>query len=885
MNKHLIAAIFPDGTVHLEWTIIKKKIDKNTQLLQKDILKRSKDGFVSSLLFLGFCDEEISLSPSLNFFRDFAHLFSYKLSHTPDLDIKRDKTEIIISNEEITDILQKAPFMVGSQRFNKKILNSLWEQLNLFFCNKISSYEGSTESFIQTYSRHIHLVGRMQFHLVENPFDKKFPFSFLATYIPQKQKKKAFQQFTLKNSLEMFNHKDRELLELLNTIHFTARQCPLIKQMLKSGDLFHPLAWTSTEAYRFLQEIKLHEKCGILCHIPDWWKKEASSMKISVSMHDSAPSHLGMDSIMNFKAELLLGDTIVTNEEIRNILSESKGLALVKGKWLKVDPKKLAIMLKMFKQAKKAETKQLTFKEAMRIQMGASDLLNDNDEDIVLEFSQGEWLKKTLNKLTNPHIIKSVSIPKQFKGTLRPYQKEGLNWLNLLHSLQFGACLADDMGMGKTVQLLSFLTLIKSNKRAPNLLILPASLVSNWQNEIQKFTPSLKVLIAHPGINPKAKNILNKERLKGSYDLVITTYNLVQKFSLLKETVWFYVILDEAQAIKNPNTKQSKAIKKLESYNRIILTGTPIENRLSNLWSLFDFTNPGLLGTPREFLKYTKSLSNHPNKYGKLKNVIQPYLLRRLKTDKNVISDLPDKIEMKTYSYLSKKQIILYKELVKITELSLKESRGIQKKGIILSSLIKFKQICNHPSQYTGNRHFSENDSGKFQRLREICEIIFQEREKVLIFTQFKSIISHLDNFLKTIFNHEGLILHGSIPASQRKALIDRFQSDEYIPYFILSLKAGGIGLNLTAANHVIHFDRWWNPAIENQATDRAFRIGQEKKVLVHKFITKGTIEDKIDLMIEEKSNLSKNIIERSKENWLTEINDEALIKLFKLNL
>jgi len=885
MNNHLIAAIYPDGTVQLEWLPVQKKIHKNTQLLQKDIFKRSKGGFVSSLLFLGFCDESVALSPSLNFFREFARLFSYKLSHTLDLELQRDKSEIILQDSEMNDLLQKAPFMVGSERFNKNVLNKLWEQLNAFFQDKIRNHEGTIESFIQTYSQHSHLVGRMQFHLIENPLDKNRPFSFLATYTPRHQKEETLQQFTLKKSLEMFDHNDRELLELLSTLHFTAHECPLINQMFESGDLFHPLAWTSTEAYEFLKEIKLYEKCGILCQIPDWWNKNASSMKINISMHDAAPSHLGMESILNFNAKLLLGDTIITEQEMRDILNESERLTFVNGKWLKVDPKKLTVMLKMFEQAKKIETQGLTFQEAIRLQIGASELLSDSDEDVVLEFSQGEWLKGTLEKLRNPKIIKSVTVPNEFKGTLRPYQLEGLNWLNFLHSLQFGACLADDMGLGKTVQLLAFLTLIKAPNNPPNLLILPASLVSNWQNEIQRFAPSLKIFIAHPAINPEAKDILNKETLEGDYDLVITTYNLIQKLALLKETKWFYVILDEAQAIKNPNTKQSKAIKKLCSFNRIILTGTPLENKLSNLWSLLDFTNPGLLGSSKEFSKYTRSLNDHPNKYGKLKNVIQPYLLRRLKTDKNIISDLPDKIEMKTYSYLSKKQIILYKELVRTTEQSFKESKGIQKKGVILASLMKFKQICNHPSHYTGNRHFSENESGKFERLREICEVIFQEREKVLIFTQFKSIIEPLDNFLKSIFNRQGLVFHGSIPTAKRKKLIDRFQSDEYIPYFILSLKAGGVGLNLTAANHVIHFDRWWNPAIENQATDRAFRIGQGKKVLVHKFITKGTIEEKIDALIEEKSGLSKNIIEDTKENWLTEMDDDTLINLFKLKL
>ncbi len=885
MNNHLIAAILPDTTVQLEWTTLKRKIYKNTHLLQKDIYKRSKDGFIASLMFLGFCDEDVPLSPSLNFFRNFAHLFSYKLSHTPNLENLRDQVTIALTNEELMDMLQKAPFMVGSERFNKKVLNRLWDQLNQYFQEQVRHHEGSVESFIQTYSMHIHLVGRMRFHLCENPSNEEFPFAFMATYTPREQDKKIFQHISLSDAIQMFDHNDRELLDLLCTIHFAARESELIARLFESGELFHPLPWTSTQAFEFLQQVTLLENCGILCRIPDWWNREASSMKINISMHDTAPSLLGMDSIMNFNAELMLGDDMISEQEIQQILNESEGLALVKGKWLKIDRKKLAMMLKMFEQAKKVEKQGLTFKEAMRLQIGASDLLDHKDDDIAVEFTQGEWLRTTLDKLRNPDIIKTADVPPEFKGQLRPYQQEGLNWLNLLHSLQFGACLADDMGLGKTVQLLAFLSRVQNRQNPASLLILPASLISNWQNEIQRFAPQLRVFVAHPGINPDTQTTIDTVPLTDKYDLVITTYNLIQKLEPLQDIDWYYVILDEAQAIKNPNTKQSKAIKKLSSFNRIILTGTPIENRLANLWSLFEFTNPGLLGSSKEFSSYTRSLDDHPNKYGQLKRVIQPYLLRRLKTDPKIITDLPDKIEMKTYAHLSRKQVVLYKDLIKTTEESLKSSTGIQKKGIILASLMKFKQICNHPSQYTGNRHFSENDSGKFQRLREICEVIFQEREKVLIFTQFKAIIEPLHDFLRSIFNREGLILHGSIPTAQRKKLIERFQSEEYIPYFILSLKAGGVGLNLTEANHVIHFDRWWNPAIENQATDRAFRIGQNRKVVVHKFITQGTIEEKIDLLIEEKSGLAKNIIEKSQENWITEMDDETLINMFKLTL
>ncbi|MCD6486498.1 MAG: DEAD/DEAH box helicase, partial [Syntrophobacterales bacterium] len=331
--------------------------------------------------------------------------------------------------------------------------------------------------------------------------------------------------------------------------------------------------------------------------------------------------------------------------------------------------------------------------------------------------------------------------------------------------------------------------------------------------------------------------------------------------------------------------KQTRAIKKFKAMNRIIMTGTPIENRLSDIWSLFDFLNPGLLGNAKEFGKFSKGLKTNPEGYSRLRKLISPYILRRLKTDKSVISDLPEKVEMKTYAPLSKKQVILYKNLIRDIEETIDQSEGIQRKGLILASLMKFKQICNHADQYLGAGEFEEKGSGKFTRLREICETIYEKRERVLVFTQFKEMTEPLGDFLEGIFKRKGLIFHGSIPVGQRKKIIARFQGDEYVPFMVLSIKAGGVGLNLTQANHVIHFDRWWNPAVENQATDRAFRIGQKKNVVVHKFLTKGTVEEKIDLMLEEKSRLSDEIISSSGEAWITEMNNDDLLDLFRLTL
>jgi len=435
--------------------------------------------------------------------------------------------------------------------------------------------------------------------------------------------------------------------------------------------------------------------------------------------------------------------------------------------------------------------------------------------------------------------------------------------------------------------MLSVIKLPKKTKKksVPSLLVLPASLLGNWSDEIQRFAPSLRFVVAHAS-GPLDRKTLQAGPIFKDIDLVITTYALCQKYAWLQSQTWNLVILDEAQAIKNPGTKQTRAVKKLKARNRIVLTGTPIENRLSDLWSLFDFLNPGLLGTASEFSKFAKALKDNPTGYARLKKVIGPYILRRLKTDKTVIEDLPDKVEMKTYAELSKKQVVLYRQLVDQLKETLEEdTKDIQRKGLVLASLMKFKQLCNHPDQYLGQGSFAEDHSGKFQRLRGLCETIHEKREKVLVFTQFREIIDPLHAFLAPLFGSDGLILHGGTPVKKRRDIVRQFQTNPTIPFMVLSLKAGGVGLNLTAANHVIHFDRWWNPAVENQATDRAYRIGQHKNVVVHKFVTQGTLEEKIDKLLEDKAELSRKIVPTAQEQWITEMNNQELLELFTLSL
>jgi non-specific serine/threonine protein kinase len=478
---------------------------------------------------------------------------------------------------------------------------------------------------------------------------------------------------------------------------------------------------------------------------------------------------------------------------------------------------------------------------------------------------------------------------------LRPYQEIGVRWLWFLSRLGLGACLADDMGLGKTIQVLGLLLLEKSrrtasgrtvDRRRPSLLVVPASLIANWQQEIGRFAPDLEVFVAHPSERPGRKlAAVSAEELAGA-DVVITTYGQVPRLPWLDEVEWTLLVLDEAQAIKNPAAKQARAVKRLRSRARVALTGTPIENRLSDLWSLFDFLNPGLLGSARAFTRVTRELgAGGERHYGPLRALVRPYILRRLKTDRAVISDLPDKTEVRAYCRLTKKQAALYQQAVRELERRLGGVEGMERRGTILATLLRLKQICNHPSQWLGDSGYAPDQSGKFARVAELSEELASRQEKALVFTQFREMTGPLAHYLGRIFGRPGLVLHGQTPVKERMALVERFQADETIPFFVLSLRAGGTGLNLTAASHVIHFDRWWNPAVENQATDRAFRIGQRRNVVVHTFVCRGTVEERIDALIEQKKGLAANLLEAGGEALVTEMTDTDVIRIVSLDL
>ena len=832
-----------------------------------------------TLYKLGFVKKEKWFSPSLIYLHDIAEILIKKLIREIDIEFKRENVIIELSENELIELKEEIPFLVGMEFVDDEWLKNLWNNLLNVFKREIKDFDGVVARYFIEKSSNINMPGKVFFHLVENK-EKDFPFAFMATYSSKSGSHKKTIHTPLKKALEEFEGDNKKLITLISTVIKVAESSKFISELLESGELFYPIKLTSEEAYKFLKEVEIYESEGIICRVPNWWKKKSNSVKMSIVVGENSPSKVGFDGIMDFMPVLKVGDEEISESEIRKFLEMAESLVMYKGKWIEVDKEKLKSLLLVFEKAKDLSNNEvISFAQAMKMELNINHVIDMSSEDLDISVSSGKWLKNIRKKLESPVAV-NVKIVSSFKAKLRKYQEIGYSWLNQMTDLELGACLADDMGLGKTVQIIAFLEYQRIEKGGKALLILPTSLIGNWEKEIEKFAPELPYQILHKSIAKNSDGMkINEDKF-----LYITTYKMVSKIEDLKTRKWNYMILDEAQAIKNPGTKQTKEIKSIKAKVRIAMTGTPIENRLGDLWSLFDFLNPGLLGSPKEFSDFANGLKDDLKGYAKLRKIISPFILRRLKTDKSIISDLPEKIEAKAYTSLSKKQIALYKELIKNIEDSLEDKEGIDRKGIVLSSIMKFKQICNHPDHYLGKEDYKIQDSGKFDKLREICESIYEKREKVIIFTQFKEITDPLSEFLESIFSRKGFVLHGSTPVEKRTKMVEEFNSEHYIPYMVLSLKAGGVGLNLTSANHVIHFDRWWNPAVENQATDRAFRIGQKKNVVVHKFITKGTIEEKIDEIIEDKIKLSGDVLSLDSEKWITEYSNEELMNMFALD-
>ncbi len=800
--------------------------------------------------------------------------------------------------------------------FKKKIEGSLINQCRLGSAMKSNASPMALETYREWQvwrDRITRTQTELPFHLyfvLQDPPEPDQPWRLLFQVAPRDDpsqqlslhdywRKRPKQQEELRRKLDM-NFEQNLLLSL----GYAARIYPKLWEALETDQPMGIVVDLDT-AVTFLQESAwVLEDAGYKVVVPAWWTPEGrrrAKLKLrattqSTGSGDPAKSYFAFDKLIGFQYELSIGGETISQKEWDKLVQSKGDLVHFRGQWMQLDQAKMQEML-AFWQTHQGEDATLSLMDFMKLTAEA-------DEDWEVDYSRDAALSDMVSKLGDRSQLVPVSEPKSFVGNLRDYQKRGVSWLAYLERLGLNGCLADDMGLGKTVQVIArllhereeaiaFNRKAKRNKQLtpvkiePTLLIAPTSVVGNWQREIEKFGPGLRAIVHHG--SERVKGNQKFKQVCGETDVVITSFTLARKDTkLFQSVVWQRVVLDEAQNIKNPKAAQTKAILKIEAQHRLALTGTPVENRLLDLWSIFNFLNPGYLGKENQFRRnFERPVQryNDPVKSTTLKRLVEPFILRRVKTDANIIKDLPEKVEQKSYCHLTQEQASLYEAVIKDVEGKLEATEGIKRKGVILGALTKLKQICNHPAQFLHDgSEFSVARSHKLERLLEMTEEVMQEGESLLIFTQFREIGEALEQIFKQECHYNTYYIHGGVSRQRREQMISEFQDPETEPsVFILSLKAGGVGITLTKANHVFHFDRWWNPAVEDQATDRAFRIGQKRNVFVHKFVATGTLEEKIDKMIEDKKKLAGSVV-GSDESWLSELDNDAFRQLVALN-
>ncbi|NJP09347.1 MAG: DEAD/DEAH box helicase [Leptolyngbyaceae cyanobacterium RU_5_1] len=683
---------------------------------------------------------------------------------------------------------------------------------------------------------------------------------------------------------------------LLTNLGYAARIYPALWQGLETDQ---PVGITLNldAAFAFLKESAwVLENAGYKVIVPSWWTpkgRQRATVRLKAKGksrsggEDKSRSYFSFENLVEYQYDLAIGSESVSEQEWHQLVNAKTPLVKFRGQWMELDQDKMRQMLEFWKKQQQ-ENPELSLLDFLKLTAGG------DGDGLEVQVDRQDALSEMLTKLSDKSQLQPIKDPKHLQGQLREYQKRGVSWLQYLEEIGLNGCLADDMGLGKTVQVIARMLqereLAEKNRIKnipPTLLIAPTSVVGNWYHEIQKFAPQLKATVHHG--SQRAKDSQEFKQACREHDLIITSFTLARKdISLFSDIEWHRIVLDEAQNIKNPKADLTKSILKLSAPHRLALTGTPVENRLLDLWSIFNFLNPGYLGNQTQFRRNFElpiQKNNNPRQSETLKKLVEPLILRRVKTDQSIIKDLPDKVEQKLYCNLTKEQAFLYEAVLKDVEEQLEMAEGIQRKGLILATLTKLKQICNHPMQFLQDgSDFTPERSLKLSRLDEMVQEAIDEGESMLIFTQFTEIGEALEKYLRQTRHHNTYYLHGGTARKKREQMISEFQDPETEPsVFVLSLKAGGVGITLTKANHVFHFDRWWNPAVEDQATDRAFRIGQPKNVFVHKFVAMGTLEERIDEMIEDKKKLAGAIV-GSDESWLTELDNDAFRKLIALN-
>jgi non-specific serine/threonine protein kinase len=751
--------------------------------------------------------------------------------------------------------------------WNERAFAALWARIDEAAARGVAQAGGDSLGWLEQLSPAWRLVGRVTFHLAENPRSTTHPFAFLATFTTRLSDEQQPQHLPLGKAVRECSARQDQggLQALLEPVQRAAAEDPFVRALVESGKIYQPQAWLPEDAFAFLQAIPAIQDAGIVVKVPDWWERRRPGRpKVEVEVQAPKAGAVGMGAMLSFRVKLALGGEELSADEWERLLAAGAGLVSLRGKWVEVDGPRLGEALAHWRKVEAAAAEgRIGFVEGMRWIAGfrgrAAEMDAPESGQEWVEVRPDARLETWLAEFQESHEAPQVVPGDGLRAQLRSYQAIGLNWLHRLQDAGLGACLADDMGLGKTLQIIALLVTLQRPGRC-SLVVAPASLLGNWMAEFARFAPDLRVACLHRS-SMTVGEMDRLERELRDCDVVLTTYAMLSRLEWLATAHWDLLILDEAQAIKNPTSRQTLAAKRLQARCRIAMTGTPVENGIDDLWSIFDFLNPGLLGTLERFREGLQRMG--PTGYQSLRRLLGPFLLRRLKTDPAVAGDLPPKIELRVDCLLTKGQAVLYENEVRqlAAWLSAPDPAAGDRKAVVLQTLLRLKRICDHPALLSGSGNFDPAVSGKFMRLRTLAGEICARGEKLIVFTQFREMTGAVGGLLEQVFRRPGLVLHGGTPVARRAELVERFQEPLGPPFFVISLRAGGTGLNLTAASHVIHLDRWWNPAVENQATDRAYRIGQTRTVLVHKFVCPGTIEERIDAMLGEKLRVADQIV------------------------
>ncbi|WP_323088537.1 DEAD/DEAH box helicase [Allobaculum sp. JKK-2023] len=817
---------------------------------------RSQGAFLSRLLLF---DGAIT-SPQMKLLKRLALEFVTVINHIPgyvgteDLYSSSSVRRIELHYDKATEIGEKLDDGIHSTFFYPENLRALFTEFYLDL-NKYANRSSGSLLKLMREKKFSTVVDQLHFFLSDVPDNPDYPFAFLAM-VPVKNKA-GVQWLSIAKALKKQRRSYYGTSTLEKRLDQAAAGSEFIKRLIQTRLILQPLRLTDDEALQFMHDIPKFEELGIVCMLPEWMNNKSSKLQFIWSSENDGPGLISSETLLSYVPEMMYHGQPITEKEAKELLGRDEGYQKINNRWVDASHAQLTTLLERFQKLRES-SQSLSTLFAMQGE-GA-----DGEEDVPeLEISYEDWIMQRcgLNHPVEPHLL-----PPGFEPVLRPYQKQAYSWLDRMEQHHLGVILADDMGLGKTVEILSQIENMRNRNKKKILIVVPATLVGNWVAEIRKFAPWMSYTILD-GKNEPPEGQVNSL-------ITLVTYQKCLRSNYVTTVHWDCIILDEAQAIKNPQAQQTKKIKQLNADFKVALTGTPIENNLGELWSIFDFINPGLLGTRDEF-SYFK---NNAEGLAQLKQIIAPFVMRRMKTDKTIISDLPEKNEIEVHVDLSKEQVVLYRKEVETLEKTLREVPSFQAKFQILAAITKLKQICNHPAQFQKTGDYSVSRSGKFAALRDIAQTIAENDQKVIVFTQFAQIIPALVALLEKEFKQKGASIDGSTSTKARMKIVKDFQNGK-LPFLVLSLKTAGVGLNLTAAQNVIHFDRWWNPAVENQASDRAFRIGQKNDVTVYKFVSTNTIEEVISTMLAQKQDLADQVINDLDAEKLTELTPEELMR------